>query len=484
MIWVKKNFIKIISISIFLFAISFAIIIFIGRTYTVSFDINNIKNYKLLIEEETGKIEVLDKKEKNGKYLIKLKAKAPGKVSMYLDYGGFQTGKMLYIHKNLVITEDNFFGKSTGSEVIPISILIILMYIMFLLIKKYKSCIKENIYQYKNISYLGLIIYISFFVAYNTLSIISYQGLFDTINRIIESLSFVSFILLPLSFVTFFLVSFSNINLIIKEGKSLRNLLGLFFGIFICLLTLLPNYVYNLLMQSQRINIYNLNGAGPYIYNFLESLIYLTVIYLECILIATIVIAIKSVKKNIEMNKEYIIILGCQIKKDGTLTPLLKGRVDKAIEFRNEQLKSTGKDLIFVASGGKGKDEIISEAEAMKNYLIEQGINEKNILVENKSKNTYENFKYSYKLINNKDANIGFSTTNYHVIRAGLIATEQGLKLEGLGSKTKSYFWINAFIREFIGTLYSERKKHILFFLLITIVLIIMIAITFVGNNI
>ena len=67
-------------------------------------------------------------------------------------------------------------------------------------------------------------------------------------------------------------------------------------------------------------------------------------------------------------------------------------------------------------------------------------------------------------------------------MRAGLIATEQGLKLEGIGSKTKSYFWINAFIREFIGTLYSERKKHIIFFLLITIIIMIMIGITYIGN--
>ena len=237
-------------------------------------------------------------------------------------------------------------------------------------------------------------------------------------------------------------------------------------------------------MKSGKIDIYNLNSAGPYIYNFLETLVYLTVAYLECILIATIIIAIKSIKKKAKMNKDYIIILGCQIKKDGSLTPLLKGRVNKAIEFRNEQLKTTKKDLIFVPSGGKGNDEITSEAEAIKKYLLEQGIKEKNILVENKSKNTYENIKFSNKLINNKKANIGFATTNYHVLRAGLIASEQGLKFEGIGSKTKSYFWINAFIREFIGTLYSERKKHIVFFTLITIIIIIMVGITYIGNNI
>ena len=479
----KKNIKKIFLLCILLITISFIVISYMGKKYTLSFDINNASDYELLVDEETGKIEVLDKTEKDGKLLVKVKAKESGKVCLYLDYGEFQTGKIIYIHKSKIITEDNFLGKSTGSEIIPISFSIILMYGLFLLIKKYKSCLKENMYQYKNIAYLGLIIFISFFAINNALSVFNYQGLFETVNRVIDSLSFVSFILLPVSFITFILVTISNINLIKKEGKSLRNLLGLFLGIFICLLTLLSNYVYNLLMQSQKINIYNLNSAGPYIYNFLEAMVYLTVTYLECILIATIIIAIKSIKKKIQSNKDYMIILGCQIKKDGTLTPLLKGRVDRAIEFRNEQLETTGKDLIFVPSGGKGNDEVISEAEAMKKYLLEQGIKEKNILTENKSKNTYENIKFSNKLINNKKVNIGFSTTNYHVMRAGLIATEQGLKIEGIGSKTKSYFWINAFIREFIGTLYSERKKHIIFFSLITIIIIIMIGITYIGNN-
>jgi uncharacterized SAM-binding protein YcdF (DUF218 family) len=175
--------------------------------------------------------------------------------------------------------------------------------------------------------------------------------------------------------------------------------------------------------------------------------------------------------------------LGCQIKKDGTLTPLLKGRVDKAIEFRNKQLAETGKDLIFVPSGGKGVDEVISEADAMKNYLVQNGIDEKNILIENKSKNTYENISFSNNLINDSNANIAFSTTNYHVFRAGLLATEQGLHFEGVGSKTKSYFWINAFIREFIGTLYSERKKHVIVFALILVVISAMILVNYIGNN-
>ena len=55
------------------------------------------------------------------------------------------------------------------------------------------------------------------------------------------------------------------------------------------------------------------------------------------------------------------------------------------------QKEKTGKDIIFVPSGGKGNDEVMPEAEAMQKYLIEQGISKKNILVENKSTNTIEN---------------------------------------------------------------------------------------------
>ena len=95
----------------------------------------------------------------------------------------------------------------------------------------------------------------------------------------------------------------------------------------------------------------------------------------------------------------------------------------------------------------------------------------KNIIIENKSKNTLENINFSKKLIKKKEANIAFSTTNFHVLRAGLIVTSQGIILEGIGSKTKSYFWINAFIREFIGTLYSEKKKHVIFFILLKLML-------------
>ena len=70
-----------------------------------------------------------------------------------------------------------------------------------------------------------------------------------------------------------------------------------------------------------------------------------------------------------------------------------------------------------------------------------------------------------------------FSTTNYHVFRSGVIANNQGINCEGIGSKTKWYFYTNALIREFIANIVQERKKHIIMLLMINISLIILILI-------
>ena len=260
-------------------------------------------------------------------------------------------------------------------------------------------------------------------------------------------------------------------------------MLGVLLGFSLCFLTILPELMYQFTYIGFLINIHNTNSISFYIYTYVETFIYIIATYLECILFGTIILAIKASIHKPKLDKDYIIILGCKIKNDGSLTPLLKGRVDKAIEFYKLQKEKNGKELIFIPSGGKGADEIISEGEAIRNYLIEKGIRKDLIIVEKKSRNTYENIKFSYKLIN-KDSKILFSTTKYHVFRAGIIATMQNIKIEGIGSTTKSYFWVNAFIREFIATMFSEKKKHILVLIIISIISLIMIILLSISHNI
>ncbi|MBR2533777.1 MAG: YdcF family protein [Erysipelotrichaceae bacterium] len=470
-------------LSLILLLISAAVIVLAGRTYEVNFFYNPDSSYSLNLENETGEVEILEEIEKGNRLTVKVGAKKPGRVFLLYENGEYQREALLYVHPSLLITDNSYFGRSRWSEILPVLQTAMLLYAIHLIYGLYRNSVNDNLYQYKNITYLGIIIFLSFFAVDTFLSVFYYQGLFGTVSNMISSISSFSIILFPIALITFVLVTISNISLIRREGRSFRNMLGLFLGVFTCIMTLLPDFVYRVLMRTQKVDIYNLNSIGPYLYNFIEALVYLTISYLECILAGTIIIAIKAVKRKIKPNKDYMIILGCQIQKDGSLTPLLKGRVDRALEFRNEQLQTTGKDLVFIPSGGKGDNETISEAQAMKNYLLNQGIKEENILLEGRSANTDENIKFSNQMIRQKDASIAFCTTNYHVLRAGLIATEQGLKLEGIGSKTKTYFWINAFIREFIGTLYYERKKHIAYFVLTAFFILLMILITYAANN-
>ena len=87
--------------------------------------------------------------------------------------------------------------------------------------------------------------------------------------------------------------------------------------------------------------------------------------------------------------------------------------------------------------------------------------------------------KFSKDKIDNskKNAKISFATTNYHVFRSGVIANKAGIDAEGMGSKTKWYFYTNALIREFIANLVSERKSHLILLLTINISLLILILI-------
>ena len=217
---------------------------------------------------------------------------------------------------------------------------------------------------------------------------------------------------------------------------------------------------------------------------FIDIFLNATLSYLYSIIIATLFCNIMASRHNPKYDKDFVIILGSKIKDNGELTPLLKGRVDRAIRFGKEQFDSSGKKIYYIPSGGKGRDEVISEAEAIRNYLVKCGIDKKDIIIENKSTSTEENMKFSNEIIKKKkqDAKISFSTTNYHVFRSGVIASNEGIYCEGMGSKTKWYFYTNALIREFIATLVQERKRHIGLILVINISTLILVLIGYFYN--
>ena len=162
-------------------------------------------------------------------------------------------------------------------------------------------------------------------------------------------------------------------------------------------------------------------------------------------------------------DKDFVIIPGCSISKQGGLLPLLKGRTNRAIRFAWDQERATGKPVHYIPTGGQGPDEIMSEGSAMEFYLLSHGAEQYEVLPEKTSVNTYENMLFSKRLIDEvaPEAKTCFVTTNYHVLRSGILARKVGLDAEGLASDTKWYFWPNGFAREVIAILVMAPWLHL-----------------------
>ena len=151
----------------------------------------------------------------------------------------------------------------------------------------------------------------------------------------------------------------------------------------------------------------------------------------------------------------YIVVLGCKIAKDGSATPLLKGRLDAAVHW----YEIGGKKAKIIVSGGKGRDEVTSEAEAMKRYLLQKGIPEEKILPEDRSANTRENLLFSKEVMVRDGGEPRFLivTSNYHVMRAVIAARELHLNAQGVGGKTAMYYAPAARLREYVALVLKHK---------------------------
>ena len=120
------------------------------------------------------------------------------------------------------------------------------------------------------------------------------------------------------------------------------------------------------------------------------------------------------------------VVLGAQVKPWGA-SALLRQRIDASVNYLKEN-----PGVKAVASGGKGKDEPISEAQCIYENMVKQGIDGSRIYKEDKSTNTKQNLKFSYRIIkeNNLNKNIAIVTDSYHQLRARIITKKLGIKSE------------------------------------------------------
>jgi len=338
-----------------------------------------------------------------------------------------------------------------------------------ILLAEYRKLRETELFSYVPIYMLGLFIFFAV-IALGTgillLILLFNPTSFNFSNILVWLQSMMLFFTLltaPILLVFATALAVSNIQLIRKEGFKKVNLLGIILAALI---------VFGMAFGALVYNIISFRTATVRIDNFILNTYYAVFSLFVSLLLAVFIIFFRTARHSPSYDKDYIVILGCRLKPDGTLYPLVRGRVDRAMEFAAAQEAAGGPAPIFIPSGGKGGNEPVAEGEGMANYLIESGIPKERVFPETESKNTKENMRFS-KAIAEKikpDAKGIFSTTNYHVFRSGIIAKKEGIELDGVGAKTKWYFWPNALIREFVGLLVDDIKEILLLMLVITAV--------------
>ena len=246
----------------------------------------------------------------------------------------------------------------------------------------------------------------------------------------------------------------SNVALLRHEKPRPQNVLGLAVSL--------------LLIAGEAVGVYlftrDFSGSEweGRIQSTLQNVYATAFVYFECMLAGSVICGVKAGANQPAPDKDFIIILGCWFRRDGTLPPLLKGRVDRAVAFWRRQKELSGKAAVMIPSGGQGPDEPMPEAEAIRRYLLAQDIPDALIRTEDRAGNTYQNMAFSKAIIDKMlpDGKVVFSTTSYHVFRSGIWASLAGLPAEGIGGKTRWWFWPNAFMRECAGLLAHRWKQE------------------------
>ena len=120
------------------------------------------------------------------------------------------------------------------------------------------------------------------------------------------------------------------------------------------------------------------------------------------------------------------VVLGAQVRPTGEPSTILRGRINAAEAYLEKNKASA------VLSGGKGTDEVKSEAQCMYEVMTADGVAPDRLYIEDKSTTTLENFKFSEKLIeeNKLDPNIAITTDRFHQLRARIITMQLGIKGE------------------------------------------------------
>lgn len=180
-------------------------------------------------------------------------------------------------------------------------------------------------------------------------------------------------------------------------------------------------------------------------------------IIIAAFLILAVLLSVLMIKAQLNnpVGDTTVVVLGCKVRGERP-SRMLRYRLDKACEYLKDN-----ENTACIVSGGKGKDEAISEAQCMFNYLTNKGIPSNRVIMEDKSTNTYQNIAFSKKIIKQRNLpeNITIVTDGFHQYRASYIAKRCKVKKSySLSAKTELFFLPTYWVREWAAILYEWVK--------------------------
>ena len=145
-----------------------------------------------------------------------------------------------------------------------------------------------------------------------------------------------------------------------------------------------------------------------------------------------------------------VVVLGCKVK-NGAPSLMLGRRLNAAYEYLTEE-----PDVKVIVSGGKGDDEIISEAQCMRDYLVDRGIAPERIYMEDKSTDTDENLRFSQDIIRREGLpeHITIVTDGFHQLRSDMKAEKLGMRAYNISAHTPWWLVPTYWVREWFGIIY------------------------------
>ena len=156
----------------------------------------------------------------------------------------------------------------------------------------------------------------------------------------------------------------------------------------------------------------------------------------------------KASKGNAKEAPDVLLILGCRVRGDQP-EETLQMRIDAAAEY----LKNN-KDVIAIACGGiVHEDQTKSEAQAISESLVAQGVEIERIILEDKSTTTQENFRNAIEIMDkmsDKKMRVAILSSEHHLLRASLLAKKCGLEVTTIPAPSPRKLLAKNYARELI----------------------------------